>query len=89
MDIKTVIKAHGLTQADVASRMGINRITLAQQLSGNPSVAYLRRIADAVGCSVSDFFADERPQPTTPPNNLDGKTIVIDGNKYLLSLLVD
>ena len=89
MDIKTVIKAHGLTQADVASRMGINRITLAQQLSGNPSVAYLRRIADAVGCSVSDFFVDEQPQPTPPPSNLDGKTIVIDGNKYLLSLLVD
>ena len=61
MDIKRVIKAKGLTVKEVAERMGIAREGLSNHINGNPSVQVLERIATAIGCEVSDFFA---PQPT-------------------------
>ena len=59
MDVKAVIKAHGMTQAEVAQKLGINPITLSQKLSRNPTVKTLQGIADVVGCKVGDFFRDE------------------------------
>ena len=59
MDIKSIIKQKGLTMEDVAERMGINRVTLSQTLSGNPTMSTLQRIADALGCKVGEFFLDE------------------------------
>lgn len=59
MNIKKVIKAHGLTIEETAKRMGITRVTLSQNIAGNITIATLQRIAKAVGCSVADFFADE------------------------------
>lgn len=56
--IKEVIKEHGLTIGEVASRMGIHRITLGTHISGNPSVEVLSRIAAAIGCKVTDLFAE-------------------------------
>ena len=43
----------------VAERMGINRVTLSQMLSGNPTMSTLQRIADVLECKVGEFFLDE------------------------------
>ena len=59
MDIKSVIKQKGLTMEGVAERMGINRVTLSQMLSGNPTMSTLQRIADVLECKVGEFFLDE------------------------------
>ena len=59
MNIKSIIKQKGLTMEDVAERVGINRVTLSQTLSGNPTMSTLQRIADALGCKVGEFFLDE------------------------------
>lgn len=59
MDVKSVIKAHGMTLKEVAERLGINRVTLSQNLSHPMSVSSLQRIADVLGCKVGDFFRDE------------------------------
>ena len=40
--------------------MGINRVTLTNMVSGNPTYNTMIRVAEAIGCSVVDFFADER-----------------------------
>lgn len=40
--------------------MGINRVTLTNMVSGNPTYNTMVRVAEAIGCSVVDFFADER-----------------------------
>ena len=64
MDIKRVIKEKGLTLEQTATKMGISRITLMQSLGGNPTVNTLQRVADAIGCSVVDFFADEIEEST-------------------------
>ena len=59
MDIKSIIKQNGLTMEGVAERMGINRVTLSQMLSGNPTMSTLQRIADVLECKVGEFFLDE------------------------------
>ena len=60
MEIKKVIKEHGYTIEKVAKKMGISRVTLSQNISRNPTVGTLERIANAVDCSISEFFADEK-----------------------------
>lgn len=64
MDIRKVIKERGYTIEAVASKMGISRVTLSQNMSGNPTVSTLERIARAIDCDVADFFADSKPDPT-------------------------
>ncbi len=59
MDVKTIIKEKGWTIERVAAEMGITRVTLSQNLSRNPTVNTLQRIADVIGCKVGDFFRDE------------------------------
>lgn len=58
MDIRTVIKERGYTIERVADKMGISRVTLSQNMSRNPTVATLERIAHAIGCEVGDFFGN-------------------------------
>lgn len=88
MQIKTIIKAHGLTQADVAARMGVSRIALVQQINGNPTVGSLRKMAEAIGCKVSDFFDDEE-SGQTDAISLDGETAEIGGVRYRLTKVED
>lgn len=61
MDIKTTIKQKGLTLAQVAQRMDITAPTLTNIINGNITLKSMRRIAYAIGCDVTDFFADESP----------------------------
>jgi transcriptional regulator with XRE-family HTH domain len=66
MDVKAVIKEKGWTQERVAEKMGITRVTLAQNLGRNPTINTLQRIANVIGCNVGDFFKDE---VTIEPSN--------------------
>lgn len=59
MEVKTIIKQRGFTMEAVAKKMGITRVTLAQNLSRNPTVGTLQKIADVIGCKVGDFFVDD------------------------------
>jgi transcriptional regulator with XRE-family HTH domain len=59
MDIRSVIKQKGYTIEQVADMMGISRVTLMQNISRNPTISTLRRVADALDCKISDFFQDE------------------------------
>ena len=82
MDIRKVIKERGYTIEAVASKMGISRVTLSQNMSGNPTVSTLERIARAIDCDVADFFADGKPDPAPVfvcPHC--GKKIAIDVKK--------
>ena len=65
MDIKSVIKMHGYTIERIANEWeskhgkSITRGALSQSINNNPTIDTLQRIADVIGCSVGDFFADE------------------------------
>ena len=53
---KEVIKEKDMTIEEVASKMGITKGSLSAALSGNPTVGYLERVADAIDCDIKDFF---------------------------------
>ena len=58
--IKEAIKEHGTTITEVSEKMGISRFTLSTHVNGNPSTEILLRIADAIGCPVTELF--EQPK---------------------------
>lgn len=70
MEVRSIIKEKGWTIEKVASEMGINRVTLSQNLSGNPTVKTLQRIANVIGCKVGDFFRDEMEDKTAHGSSL-------------------
>ena len=63
LNIKKTIKDYGLEVREVAKRMEISPTGLSQHINGNPSVEVLQRIADAIGCGVSEL--SERPKSDT------------------------
>ena len=54
---KDVLKKYGITQTELAERMGINRVSLNVTLN-NPNIklSTLDKLADAIGCDVAEFF---------------------------------
>ena len=54
--IKEAIKEHGTSINEVAEKMGISRFTLSTHVNGNPSTEILLRIADAIGCPITELF---------------------------------
>lgn len=66
MNVKGIIKEKGWTIERLAAEIpnrngekGVSPITLHQNLSRNPTVDTLRKIADTIGCKIGDFFRDE------------------------------
>lgn len=60
--IKDVLKKYGLSQIDLADRLGINRVSVSRLLSDNNDmrVSTLCKMADAIGCSPAEFFTDDK-----------------------------
>ena len=58
--IKEAMKRYDTSVNEVAEKMGISRVTLSTHINGNPSTEILLRIADAIGCSVTELF--EQPK---------------------------
>ena len=61
LQIKETLKQRGLTQKELAERLGINRVSLSRLLSdkNDMRVSTIKKIADAIGCDVAEFFAPE------------------------------
>ena len=61
MHIKEALKQRGLKQNDLADRLGINRVSLSRLLSdkNDMRISTIKKIADAIGCDVYEFFAPE------------------------------
>lgn len=59
--IAEILKENGMTQTDLAERIGISRVGLSKAINGNTTITTLRKIAVALGVSVPELFA---PQPT-------------------------
>lgn len=58
--IKEAMKRYGTSVNEVAEKMNISRVTLSTHINGNPSTEVLLRIADAIGCPVTELF--EQPK---------------------------
>lgn len=75
--IKEAMKRYGTSVNEIAEKMGISRVTLSTHINGNPSTEVLLRIADAIGCPVTELF--EQPKKDTLTINCPhcGKSINI------------
>ena len=84
LHIKETLKQKGLTQNDLADRLGINRVSLSRILSNKNDmrVSTIRKIADAIGCDVAEFFA---PADTAEHNTI---TCPHCGTKLVINLSV-
>ncbi len=58
--IKDAMKRYNTSVNEVAAKMGITRVTLSSHINGNPSVEILLRISDAIGCPVTELFAQPK-----------------------------
>ena len=65
LDINAVIQKYGLTKNEVAQRMGISRFTLNSHITKNPTVDILGRIAEAIGCHVTELFIHPENEDTS------------------------
>ena len=63
LQIKEALKKRGLKQNELAERLGINRVSLSRLLSdkNDMRISTIKKIADAIGCDVSEFFAPAEP----------------------------
>ena len=59
--IAEILKSKGITQKDLAEKIGISRVGLSKAINGNTTITTLRRIAAALEVSVPEIFA---PQPS-------------------------
>ena len=59
--IAEILKERGMTQTDLAEKIGISRVGLSKAINGNTTITTLRKIAAALDVSVPELFA---PQPT-------------------------
>ena len=84
MHIKDILKQRGLTQNELAEMLGINRVSLSRILSNKNDmrVSTITKIADAIGCDVSEFF--------TPAETEDNNTITCPhcGEKLVINLSI-
>ena len=67
LHIKETLKQRGLTQNELAERLGINRVSLSRILSNKNDmrVSTITKIAEAIGCDVSEFFSPEEKADNT------------------------
>lgn len=86
MEISKVIRNHGLTNVKVAEMLGTSAASFGNLISPNRNITVnnLRKIAQAIGCDITEFFEDEvtvqaqqDPEPTTVCPHC-GKPIHID-----------
>ena len=65
--IKDALKQRGLTQNAIAERLGINRVSLSRLLSdkNDMRLSTIKKIADAIGCDVTEFFTPDTADHST------------------------
>ena len=79
--IKDTIKRYGASVNEIAEKMGISRVTLSTHINGNPSTEILLRIADAIGCPVTELFEQPKKDTLTLSCPHCGKSITIKAEK--------
>ena len=71
MRFKDILNKYGITQQDLAYRMGVNRVSVSRLLSekNDLRISTIEKIANAIGCPVAELF-DE-------PNKVDAMSDII------------
>ena len=54
--ILELCKEAGITQTELADKIGLSRVGLSKAINGNPTISTLEKIADALGVPVTELF---------------------------------
>ena len=77
LKIKEICARVGITQGELAARLGISPESLSRTLNRDARISSLEKVADALGVHISELFEqDERPPVGKCPHC--GKKIRID-----------
>ena len=87
LQIKEALKKRGIKQNDIADRLGINRVSLSRLLSdkNDMRLSTIKKIADAIGCDVAEFFTPAEPAEPAEHNTI---TCPHCGAKLVINLSV-
>jgi len=85
MDIKTRVQAllriKGMTQKELAEKLGITQVGLSQTLSSKyPSTRTIEKIANAIGVEIEDIFTNGR-HFSIQDNQQNFTALIADGEK--------
>jgi len=58
--VKEILKERGLSQKDLARKMGVADISLSRSINGNPSMDTLIKIAEALEVEMGELFSPQR-----------------------------
>lgn len=81
--IKEILKMRGMTQTDLAKKMGTSQETVSRQINGNPTLKTLSDMAAALEVPVRELFT-----MTTDGNDLYG-FIEYRGEVYKIASIKD
>lgn len=65
--IAEILKSKGMTQTDLAKKIGISRVGLSKAINGNTTITTLRKIAAALDVTVSELFVPQSRNTITCP----------------------
>lgn len=57
--IKEILREKGITQQELADKLGVTRISVVKTLAGNPSQETLEKIATALNVPMWQLFASK------------------------------
>lgn len=87
MRFKDILNKYGVTQQDLADRMGMNRVSVSRLLSekNDLRISTIEKIANAIGCQVAELFGEQ--------NNVDAMSdfiaLIKQGDKLYSASSVD
>lgn len=59
--VTELMKMRGLTQTQLAQKMGITRVGLAKAITGNTTLSTMRKLADALEVPITTLFKEDEP----------------------------
>ena len=77
LDIKRALSEHNISQVELARRTGVNAPNISAIIKdGNPTIARLTKIAEGIGCDITDLFypdpAEEAEKKEVPAGTESG-----------------
>lgn len=71
MRYKEVLKKYGISQTELADRLGINRVSVSRLLSekNDMRASTIEKVAKAIGCTSGELF-DDAPEKDTVGSSL-------------------
>ncbi|MDO4729116.1 MAG: helix-turn-helix transcriptional regulator [Bacteroidota bacterium] len=63
--IKDVLKEKGLTQTELAQKLGVSQVALNKAINGNPTIETLQKIADVLDVDIRDLLEPTKTSTQT------------------------